>query len=122
MTIPPTSKLHPEDLDEIYTFAVDLGKRAGKILLDGVQSRIDGVGTVTGTHADSTHLAFAEKDNAVDIVTQVDEGTYSLDSEFLLGYPKEIIEACYYKFWRGNCCHANNCAIRCGEIHPNNDP
>ncbi|KAL1983810.1 hypothetical protein VTN96DRAFT_9896 [Rasamsonia emersonii] len=73
MTIPPTSKLHPEDLDEIYTFAVDLGKRAGKILLDGVQSRIDGVGTVTGTHADSTHLAFAEKDNAVDIVTQVDE-------------------------------------------------
>lgn len=78
MTVPPTSKLPPEDLDEIYAFAVGLGKRAGKILLDGVQNRIDGVGTATDTAAGSTGMEFTEKDNAVDIVTQVDEGTYSL--------------------------------------------
>lgn len=52
------------ELDEIYAFAVDLGKKAGQFLLDGVEKRIAG----------ASH-EFEEKENAVDIVTQTDEGT-----------------------------------------------
>jgi myo-inositol-1(or 4)-monophosphatase len=61
----------PVELDEIYAFAVDLGKRAGKILLDGIEKRVGGVGG-------SGELAFTEKDNAVDIVTQTDEGALNI--------------------------------------------
>lgn len=61
-------RLSQNELDEIYAFAVDLGKRAGKLLLDGVEKRIGSVNTPEG-------LSFTEKDNAVDIVTQTDEGT-----------------------------------------------
>jgi myo-inositol-1(or 4)-monophosphatase len=62
-----------QELDEVYAFAIDLGKQAGEKLLRGVQGRIDGV--PADGHG-SSNLAFTEKDNAVDIVTQVDEGTY----------------------------------------------
>jgi myo-inositol-1(or 4)-monophosphatase len=61
------AQLAQHDLDEIYAFAVDLGKRAGKLLLDGIDKRVGGA-DVPG------ELAFTEKDNAVDIVTQTDEG------------------------------------------------
>lgn len=53
-----------EELDEIYTFAVDLGWKAGQLLLDSIDRRIDGAG----------EQSYEEKDNAVDIVTQTDEG------------------------------------------------
>ncbi|EAW07689.1 inositol monophosphatase family protein [Aspergillus clavatus NRRL 1] len=52
-----------EELDEIYTFAVDLGWKAGQLLLDSIDRRIDGAG----------EQSYEEKDNAVDIVTQTDE-------------------------------------------------
>ncbi|EPS32283.1 hypothetical protein PDE_07243 [Penicillium oxalicum 114-2] len=57
-------QLSQDDLDQIYTFAVDLGRKAGELLLERVEQRIDGV---------STPQTFEEKDNAVDIVTQTDE-------------------------------------------------
>lgn len=60
------TQISGQELDEIYAFAVDLGKRAGRLLLDGVNRRIDG----------SQEQAFVEKDNAVDIVTKTDEGIY----------------------------------------------
>lgn len=53
-----------KELDEIYEFAVDLGKRAGQLLLDGVEKRIAG----------SLVQESIEKENAVDIVTKTDEG------------------------------------------------
>jgi len=56
------------ELDEIYAFAVDLGKKAGQLLLDGVEKRIAG----------ASH-EFEEKENAVDIVTQTDEGASLLE-------------------------------------------
>lgn len=31
-----------EELDEIYSFAIDLGRKDGKLLLDGVERRING--------------------------------------------------------------------------------
>jgi len=61
------AQISQQELDEIYAFALDIGKRAGKLLLDGVDKRIGGVDG-------SGELAFTEKDNAVDIVTKTDEG------------------------------------------------
>lgn len=58
--------LSREELDEIYAFAIDLGRKAGQLLLDSVDRRIDGI---------SQDLV-AEKDSAVDIVTQTDEGLH----------------------------------------------
>jgi myo-inositol-1(or 4)-monophosphatase len=49
------------ELKEIYTFALGLGRRAGKILLDGVAKR-------TGDMSGRDVGAMEEKMNAVDIV------------------------------------------------------
>lgn len=51
------------DLDEIYAFAIDLGRKAGQTLLHNVEKRISGA-----------VQEVEEKDSAVDIVTQTDEG------------------------------------------------
>jgi myo-inositol-1(or 4)-monophosphatase len=56
-----------EELDEIYAFAVQLGRQAGKMLMDAAQLRIDG-GTATGEEKE--HV---QKENAVDLVTETDE-------------------------------------------------
>lgn len=55
-----------DDLEEVYHFAVGLGKAAGKILLEGIERR-------RVTADDGAHEA-VEKLNAVDIVTQTDNG------------------------------------------------
>lgn len=53
-----------DQLDEIYIFAVDLGRKAGEMLLASIERRIgDG------------DNQFEEKDSSVDIVTQTDEGS-----------------------------------------------
>lgn len=65
MTVGPFSQ---DELDEIYAFAVDLGRKAGNLLMDRVEQRISG--------GDGHSRIFEEKDNAVDIVTQTDEGVY----------------------------------------------
>ncbi|KAF4218709.1 hypothetical protein CNMCM8980_003655 [Aspergillus fumigatiaffinis] len=52
-------------LDEIYAFAVDLGRKAGDLLLERIDRQIASDG--------ETAYAYTEKDNAVDIVTQTDE-------------------------------------------------
>lgn len=58
--------LSQAELDDIYHFAIDVGKQAGKILLHGANARISGAGVP------DTQI---EKENAVDIVTKTDEGT-----------------------------------------------
>ena len=55
--------LSQAELDEIYAFAVDLGRKAGRLLSDGVDKRIDG-----------GYQGIEEKDSSVDIVTKTDEG------------------------------------------------
>jgi len=62
-----------EELKEIYTFALDLGRRAGKILIDGVEKR-------TGAASARDMGKQEEKMNAVDIVTQTDLGMLCLCS------------------------------------------
>ena len=52
------------DLDEVYQFAVQLAKEAGSLLLNAAQHRY-------GNGLRANHL---EKENAVDLVTQTDEG------------------------------------------------
>ncbi|KAJ5122436.1 uncharacterized protein N7443_002540 [Penicillium atrosanguineum] len=59
-------QLSQEELDEIYAFAVDLGRKAGKLLMERVDQRISG--------SEGHSQKFEEKDNSVDIVTQTDEG------------------------------------------------
>ena len=54
------------DLDEVYTFAVQLGKDAGSLLMDGAHLRY-------GNALRSNHI---EKESAVDLVTQTDEGEF----------------------------------------------
>jgi myo-inositol-1(or 4)-monophosphatase len=56
-----------EELKEIYSFALDLGRRAGKILIEGVEKRM-------GAEGGREEKKAEEKMNAVDIVTQTDLG------------------------------------------------
>lgn len=56
--------LSETDLDEIHAFAVQLAKDAGKMLLEAVDAR-------SGKNGQSGHV---EKESAVDLVTQTDEG------------------------------------------------
>ena len=53
------------ELSDIYKFAIQLGKDAGKILLEGLERRRSGL--------DEPEVP-VEKLNAVDIVTQTDKG------------------------------------------------
>jgi hypothetical protein len=55
------------ELQDIYKFAVQLGKDAGKILLEAIEIRRQGA-------SDDGPDEPAEKMNAVDIVTQTDHG------------------------------------------------
>lgn len=60
------------ELHEIYDFAVQLGKDAGDLLMKFAMARFTG-GAVG-------EQAFEEKDNAVDIVTKVDQGEQAASS------------------------------------------
>jgi myo-inositol-1(or 4)-monophosphatase len=61
MAVPSISEA---ELDEIHAFAVQLAKDAGQMLLDAVEAR-------SGKNGKAAHL---EKESAVDLVTQTDEG------------------------------------------------
>lgn len=57
-----------QELNEIYAFAVQLGKDAGDMLMAAAQRRIDGRGE------SSTSVSYVEKENSVDLVTKTDNG------------------------------------------------
>ncbi|KAK3348005.1 protein qutG [Neurospora tetraspora] len=59
------------ELDEIYAFAVQLGKDAGNLLMEAARSRFSS--NNANHHDEPTTQEFTEKDSAVDIVTQTDE-------------------------------------------------
>lgn len=54
------------DLDEIYEFAIQIGKEAGGMLQRAAEARFGG-------SVESKHI---EKENAVDLVTQTDIGKF----------------------------------------------
>jgi myo-inositol-1(or 4)-monophosphatase len=74
---PKTHSIPDAELQEIYAFAVSLGQRAGKILLEGVDKR-------TGDAAKRTDDGQVDKMNAVDIVTQTDLGKFETLPWFVL--------------------------------------
>ncbi|KAK0662853.1 Protein QA-X [Lasiodiplodia hormozganensis] len=59
------ANLSTKELDDIYSFAIQLGKDAGKMLLEAAMLRCKG-----GIAENTAHV---EKMNAVDLVTQTDE-------------------------------------------------
>lgn len=82
-----SAEISDAQLEEIYQFAIDLGKKAGAKLMDGIHARIGGnisnLSSSVATNANMTsNLVFEEKDNAVDIVTQVDEGQFIVSNCF----------------------------------------
>lgn len=67
------------DLDDIYKFAVQLGKDAGQMLMDAVQRRIQGNGATTS-------VSYVEKENSVDLVTKTDNGISPVPPSLSLSY------------------------------------
>lgn len=61
-------ELSRAELEEIYAFALQLGKDAGNMLMDFARAR--------WSDQESHAQAITEKDSAVDIVTKADEGTW----------------------------------------------
>lgn len=68
-----------DELNEIYAFAVGLGKEAGAMLMSLASSRFGDNG--------AGEQSFVEKDSAVDIVTKADEGTYAHPAKHPLPSP-----------------------------------
>jgi myo-inositol-1(or 4)-monophosphatase len=64
------SDISREDLGEIYAFAVQLGKDAGRMLMDTAQMRM-------GKGGAGERTEHVQKENAVDLVTETDEGVQS---------------------------------------------
>jgi len=63
----------PLDLDELYVFAVQLGKDAGALLLDAAEKRCE-ASPSSEKEQQPEATQYVQKDNAVDLVTQADEG------------------------------------------------
>lgn len=62
------SDITPDHLNEVYAFAVQLGKDAGEMLMTAARKRFE-------SHAGaSTSVSYVEKDSSVDIVTKTDNG------------------------------------------------
>ena len=87
--------LSTAELQELYNFALDLGRRAGKILLDGVEKRCAEQSSGGGREAEAEAQ---EKMNAVDIVTQTDLGRYLY--HFRIPYP-EVFSIATYEYRSG---------------------
>ncbi|KAK4187804.1 inositol monophosphatase [Podospora australis] len=82
-----------KDLDEVYSFAVQLGKDAGKLLLEAAQLRYSPT-------RQSVKEQLVEKENAVDIVTKTDEDVEAfIKSSIAAKYPshKFVGEETYSK-------------------------
>jgi myo-inositol-1(or 4)-monophosphatase len=76
------SDISREELDELYVFAVGLGKRAGQMLKDAAQLRMD---DGSRTKAQDEH---EQKMNAVDLVTETDEDIEAfIKTEITKKYP-----------------------------------
>ncbi|KAJ4368008.1 hypothetical protein N0V83_006363 [Neocucurbitaria cava] len=76
------AEISRDELDEIYEFALELGKQAGKMLTDAAQVRISGG---NGTQEEKEHV---QKENAVDLVTETDENVEAfIKREITKKYP-----------------------------------
>lgn len=71
-----SAMLTETELDEIYSFAIQLAKEAGQKLLDAVDARLGQTDNITGTTTGGGGgaVGHVEKESAVDLVTETDEG------------------------------------------------
>lgn len=69
-----SAMLTETELDEIYSFAIQLAKEAGQKLLDAVDARLGLTSTGTTTGGGGGAVGHVEKESAVDLVTETDEG------------------------------------------------
>lgn len=67
------SAANNHELDEIYAFAVQLGKDAGKMLMEAVMRR-----TRPQDNGD-VPISMEEKESSVDIVTKTDHGVWHVN-------------------------------------------
>lgn len=74
------SAIEETELDDIHSFAVALAKQAGQMLLDAVELR-------AGKTVREGHV---EKESAVDLVTQTDEGQSVLPLAFRTALPATL--------------------------------
>lgn len=63
------SGINDQELQEVYEFALQLGKDAGQMLMTAAQSRMQGGGA-----GSSSQVSYVEKENSVDLVTKTDNG------------------------------------------------
>ncbi|KAF2204803.1 hypothetical protein GQ43DRAFT_428637 [Delitschia confertaspora ATCC 74209] len=71
-------QFQPTELDDIYEFAINLGKRAGMMLIEAAMMSMGG-----GQMSSDVEGMHVEKDNAVDLVTQTDEGRITFTPRFI---------------------------------------
>ncbi len=69
------------DLDEVYTFAIQLGKDAGSMLQRAAEARFG---------SNRAPDAQYEKESAVDIVTQTDEGQSNVYKRAMFDWSIEV--------------------------------
>jgi len=60
--------INEEEISEIYELALEMGKVAGEMLMEGMRKR---------TIGSNTSIQIEEKDSSVDVVTQTDLGMSS---------------------------------------------
>lgn len=63
------------DAEAVQTFAIDLAKRAGKVILDGSSKRFADQAASAGTQSSSSTADDLIKKNTADLVTEVDQAT-----------------------------------------------
>lgn len=66
-------EIQDQELDGIYAFAIQLGKDAGRMLMNAAQSRMQGA----ESNSSSSQVSYVEKENSVDLVTKTDTGDSS---------------------------------------------
>lgn len=65
------SGINDQELQEVYQFAIQLGKDAGDMLMTAARSRMQGTASGSGSGG---QVAYVEKENSVDLVTKTDNG------------------------------------------------
>ncbi|KAI4594528.1 hypothetical protein KJ359_008317 [Pestalotiopsis sp. 9143b] len=77
------TEISSAELDEIYAFAVQLGKDAGALLMSFARARWSGTGIPDN--------AISEKDSSVDIVTKADKGKFIGEETYSDGATRDYL-------------------------------
>ncbi|KAF1987017.1 inositol monophosphatase [Aulographum hederae CBS 113979] len=80
--------MQPEELDDLYEFAIQLGKDAGRMLLEAAEKRWSGDGMINDYGEGEGGKEHVQKMNSVDLVTKTDEDVERfVKNQILTKYP-----------------------------------